>query len=384
MKIGLFGFDFESSNKGCLALTYTFLDMLRNLTTNEIEIINFSYNQGLGKIPEIYKGFKFENYHIHLKSISSYINMKKKMEECDLFFDETFGDGFSDIYGKKWNVVTDTIKQTVLKTKTPLILMPQTYGPFSSKGLEKWAMKIIKGATLKYTRDDMSSKYVEEKSGVKVEVVSDMAFKLPYDKSNYKINNDKTNVGLNISSLLWDSEWAKENHFGLKFDYKEYHYTIIDWLIENNYNVHIIPHVINLKEPNHRENDYRVCLELKEKYGDKIYIAPPFETPVEAKSYIANMDVFIGSRMHATIAAISSGVATIPFSYSRKFEGLYGNINYPYVVSAREEDLITTIKNTKEWITNNNELKKAGKISVDKAIEKLNRLETDITKLLNK
>ena len=33
--------------------------------------------------------------------------------------------------------------------------------------------------------------------------------------------------------------------------------------------------------------------------------------------------------MHATIGAISSGVATIPFSYSRKFEGLFGNLEYP-------------------------------------------------------
>jgi hypothetical protein len=31
----------------------------------------------------------------------------------------------------------------------------------------------------------------------------------------------------------------------------------------------------------------------EEKYGDKIEIAPPFNTPIEAKSYIANMDVLL-------------------------------------------------------------------------------------------
>ena len=92
-----------------------------------------------------------------------------------------------------------------------------------------------------------------------------------------------------------------------------------------------------------------VC-KLKKKYGDKIEIAPPFNTPIEAKSYIANMDVFIGSRMHATIGSISSGVATIPFSYSRKFEGLFGNLEYPYVISARKFSLEEALEKSKSWI----------------------------------
>lgn len=88
--------------------------------------------------------------------------------------------------------------------------------------------------------------------------------------------------------LLWDSQWAKENHFGLTVDYKQYHIKILEWLIEQSkYKIHIIPHVIDLEQPNARENDYRVCLQLKKKYGDKIEIAPPFNTPIEAKSYIA-------------------------------------------------------------------------------------------------
>ena len=55
---------------------------------------------------------------------------------------------------------------------------------------------------------------------------------------------------------------------------------------------------------------------------------------MEIKGYISEMDIFIGARMHATIGAFSSGIATIPVSYSRKFEGLYDNLNYRYVISA--------------------------------------------------
>ena len=41
--------------------------------------------------------------------------------------------------------------------------------------------------------------------------------------------------------------------------------------------------------------------------------------------------------MHATIASFSSGVVTIPISYSRKFEGLFNSLNYEYVINGREE-----------------------------------------------
>ena len=36
--------------------------------------------------------------------------------------------------------------------------------------------------------------------------------------------------------------------------------------------------------------------------------------------------------MHATIAAVSSGVPTIPLAYSRKFMGVFEAIEYPYTV----------------------------------------------------
>lgn len=43
MKIGIAGFDFESSNKGCEALTYSFVNMLLECFGNDLKIINYSY-----------------------------------------------------------------------------------------------------------------------------------------------------------------------------------------------------------------------------------------------------------------------------------------------------------------------------------------------------
>ena len=378
MIIGLFGFDFISSNKGCEALTYTFLSMMERICgEKKLYVYNFTYNKTLGMIPEQFPEIEFKQCSINLKNPKYWKKAFGLLKTCDMFFDATFGDGFSDIYGQKWNIKTDLIKQMVIWSGTSLVLVPQTYGPYSNPILKKWAMRLIRKADLVYSRDDLSAKIVREQSGVEIKVGS--------DRTKYKIGNEKINIGINISSLLWDSQWAKENHFGLTVDYEQYHVKILEWLMEQSkYKIHIIPHVIDFEQPDARENDYRVCLQLKKKYGDRIEIAPPFNTPIEAKSYIANMNIFIGSRMHATIGAISSGVATIPFSYSRKFEGLFGNLDYPYVISARKFSLEEALEKSKLWIQNYEKLKVCGQKSVEESYTRLELLENDIRCLLEK
>ena len=65
--------------------------------------------------------------------------------------------------------------------------------------------------------------------------------------------------------------------------------------------------------------------------------APRFQSPSEAKSYIAGLDFFMGARMHACIAAFSSGVPVVPMAYSRKFAGLFGTLGYDYTVDCTSE-----------------------------------------------
>ena len=79
---------------------------------------------------------------------------------------------------------------------------------------------------------------------------------------------------------------------------------------------------------------------------------------MEAKSYISKMDLFIGARMHATIAALSAGIPVIPFSYSRKFEGLFNSLDYPYVVEGTKWSTEDAIVTTKKWISDMSDIKK--------------------------
>jgi polysaccharide pyruvyl transferase WcaK-like protein len=51
--------------------------------------------------------------------------------------------------------------------------------------------------------------------------------------------------------------------------------------------------------------------------------------------------------MHATIAAVSSGVPTIPLAYSRKFQGVFEPLGYKSTLDLRcmsENDIVDQIK----------------------------------------
>ena len=385
MKIGLFGFDFVSPNKGCEALTYTVLSMLERLNPKEkYEIVNFTYNDDMGEIPTFFPKMRFKRFKICLKDPRFTFKALQEMKECKFFMDATFGDGFSDIYGVKWNIKTDLIKQLVIMSGTTLVLVPQTYGPYSHKIMGKWAMKIIRNAGIVYARDDASAQYVKELSRNEIKVASDLAFNLPYDQFAYvRKNRSKIAVGVNISSLLWDGDWASQNRFGLTVNYQEFCKRIIEYLLERNnqYEIHLIPHVVNEKKPESRANDYRACEEVHQSYQETI-LAPMFKNPIEAKSYISNMDVFTGARMHATIGALSSGVATIPFSYSRKFEGLFGSLDYHYVISATHITTNEAVDSFIMWLNDYETLKKKGMEASHMAIERLDQFEDAIRSIL--
>lgn len=87
--------------------------------------------------------------------------------------------------------------------------------------------------------------------------------------------------------------------------------------------------------------------------------------------------------MHSTIAAFSSNVITIPISYSRKFEGLFGSLNYPYVVNAKENDTASAFKLVMDYIDKKGELKEKQSESLSIIDEKNKNFKESILELLN-
>lgn len=378
MKIALLGFDVDGSNMGCQALVYSFLSLMDETYESNIEYYVFAYGDcNLDHIRKRFSRHKFFLVTTSLKKPNSQVKLYNIFNSCDYIFDITYGDGFSDIYGKGWNARTNLNKELAAISSSTFILLPQTYGPYNSYSLKKWAYHIIKKADYVFSRDDDSAVEVNKKIGSnKVKAYTDLAFLLPYRKLDF---GKKKNIGFNVSSTLWDNVHSAS--IKLKANYQEYCIKTVKKLLEQNYIVHLVPHVIDKNNPNAAENDCRACDNLAKICKDVI-VAPAFNDPIEAKSYISGMDAFIGPRMHATIAAFSSSVLTIPVAYSKKFEGLYGSLEYNYLVDLRYLSTEDAVIKTLNLLSCEDELKEAQNWSLKIMSEKIGEFRISIENII--
>lgn len=138
MKIALLGFDVDGSNMGCQALVYSFLSLMDETYESNIEYYVFAYGDcNLDHIRKRFSRHKFFLVTTSLKKPNSQVKLYNIFNSCDYIFDITYGDGFSDIYGKGWNARTDLNKELAAISSSTFILLPQTYGPYNSYSLKK-------------------------------------------------------------------------------------------------------------------------------------------------------------------------------------------------------------------------------------------------------
>lgn len=365
MNIGLLGVAINNRNMGCVALTVSILNLLESISIDADKDIHFVV---FDEFPDIAKTkYLFDQLHIKegrytLAKEGRYGSIKRifwhaadnlkqihALKKCNIVIDLTQGDSFTDIYGQRRFLNYTRMKKLVLNLGIPLVLGPQTYGPFNNEANRVFAQKVIKRADLVITRDEKSFYYLKNELNINnVELTTDLAFALPFKKETGE--SKKIRLGVNISGLLVkDKVEFTKTEFSLTTDYDKCMIEIITWALEQEqYEVHIIPHVVE---------DYEASKKLLSTFLNDVVIHDVFANPIDVKNYIANMDIFVGARMHATIAAFSSGVATIPVAYSRKFTGLFNTLNYPYVVDMQELETNRAIEMIKDYILQKDELK---------------------------
>lgn len=277
------------------------------------------------------------------------------IKRSDIVFDIGGGDSFTDIYGpKRFGTIWITKWRAVMAGK-PLILSPQTVGPFETTWARTLARRIMNRARLVVTRDAPSTAFLKE-LGVKAEMMeaTDVAMGLPYDLPAPRVGG-KIRVGLNVSGLMFSGGYTQDNQFGLKDDYPTLIRRIIAFFqAQDDVEVHLVGHVQSREQP--IEDDHRVGEALAQEFPGTI-VSPFFKSPSEAKSYIADMDFFMGARMHATIAAFSSNVPVIPMAYSRKFAGVFNTLGYAHVADCKADSADEIVARIEEGFANRDALK---------------------------
>jgi colanic acid/amylovoran biosynthesis protein len=254
---------------------------------------------------------------------------------CDIMLDICGGDSFTDIYpDKRFAYVASTKIITILAGK-PLVLSPQTIGPFSRQPHSAIAGWICRHARAVFARDGLSIAALATLApGVAARQVVDVAFALPFTPAAK--TPGRLQIGLNVSGLLMNGGYAGGNEYGLGYDYPALTNRLIEALLaRGDCDVHLVPHVLAPHLP--ADDDGAAADRLKAAWP-ALHRHPDFTSASDAKSFISGLDFLVGARMHATIAAFSSGVPVVPVSYSRKFEGLFGALGYDWLVAPRGMD----------------------------------------------
>lgn len=333
--IGLLWHSISSDNLGVGALTESQIAICQAAAVRagvDIEFLIFGTTGGSYYAPagvSIRMGSRISIKQI-LRGNSPFL---KELDQCDLVLDIGEGDSFADIYGIKRYIFLIVSKIAVLAKRKPLILSPQTIGPFDHWITRKFAAAVMRRCKRVYARDGLSYAYLTDLSVTdNTAEAIDVAFRLPYVRPKRKLNG-QVRIGVNVSGLLFSGGYTGDNQFGLTLDYQALVRELLcEWIKDSKHEIWLIPHVVPDGFP---VEDDRVAIDglLKEFPGTRC--APTFKSPSEAKSFISDMDFMTGARMHACIAAFSAGVPVVPLSYSRKFNGLFSSLNYQWVADGR-------------------------------------------------
>ena len=336
LEIALIFHSAKSDNLGVGALTVSEIDILRRLAQEIGTPLHITLIDWKGGRKPYVAGPDITVRDIRSRDLLNPRAFFALVRRADIVIDIGAGDSFADIYGPERLRRMFAMKFLTHLALRPLVVAPQTVGPFTRASSRLLARATLRASAVVASRDRMSTEAARALGAGQVIEASDVALRLPYDAPAPRAPGGPVRVGLNVSGLLMNGGYSRKNMFGLTLDYPALMRDLVTAFAAHpdGCEVHLVPHVIT--RPGDVEDDMTASQTLAAMVPGVI-IAPAFGSPSEAKSYIAGLDFFAGARMHACIAAFSSGVPVVPMAYSRKFEGLFGTLGYTRTVDCTAE-----------------------------------------------
>jgi polysaccharide pyruvyl transferase WcaK-like protein len=162
--------------------------------------------------------------------------------------------------------------------------------------------------------------------------------RLSFEPAGVEIDNASPLVGLNISGLLYTGGYSGGNMFGLRSDYRETVGRVLTRLLtDTSATILLIPHTFGAEQED--EASFAVLESIRSACPTRTGRLTSTLTAREVKWLIGRTHFFIGSRMHACIAAMSQHVPTVGLGYSDKFLGVFESAGIgDAVVDLRQHD----------------------------------------------
>ncbi len=292
----------------------------------------------------------------------------KAAAEADFAAEIRGGDSFSDIYGLRRFIEGTIPLLTVMWVRGKATQLPQTYGPFKSGVARRLARYVLKRSSTILSRDRESIKLIEQLTNGHrtAQFCPDVAFVLesicpaaPPIEPPLPSEKPACLIGLNVNGLVYNGGYTRANMFGLKLDYRAYVNDLLRALLaDKNNRVLLVPHTF---APDHSpESDPAASRELMNslppELKSRVHIVSQPLNQNEIKGVIGLTDFFIGTRMHACIAAVSQCIPTVAVAYSKKFAGVFDSVGIgEYVVDARTATNDEALRRTLEIFKQRNQ-----------------------------
>jgi colanic acid/amylovoran biosynthesis protein WcaK/AmsJ len=348
----------DTSNMGVSALCYSAsAAILQRLQSAQLTVLDFG--RGLRR-----DAYQFDDQRISFERVGARFSKRLYQSEsmwrisasarfgglgnvaaqhilrADAILDISGGDSFADLYGSRRLRSVAWLKQLAISLGRPLVLLPQTFGPFRGTDSQVLASRIVQGAAMCWARDKRSFSILQQLLGDQFNPMRhrrgvDVAFLLPTSPPNAalqslvdewpNIGENTPLVGFNVSGLIYNDPGAPQQ-YSIVADYREVVIQFIRRLLRDTQaNILMVPHVLAPK--GHFESDLEASEDvfeaLKEEAKGRLKIVPNRFDQSELKWIIAQCEWYCGTRMHSTIAGLSSGVPTAAIAYSDKTLGVF-------------------------------------------------------------
>jgi len=253
--------------------------------------------------------------------VTGRLGMQRWLSGFDLVIDTRSGDSFSDIYGLHRLAVMCAVAELASQAGVPVVLGPQTIGPFSTRRGRMLARRSLRRASLVMARDADSAEQARTLGRPADLLTTDVVFALPQAPAART-----RDIVLGISGLLWNPNPHVDH-----LRYRDVMTRLHAELVGSGRRVSLLAHVLDSPAT---DNDVPTVHEFASLTGsaDELIIPAGLD---EVRTAVASAEVVIASRMHACLNALSVGTPAIPLAYSRKFDPLLSGLGWNHTVDLR-------------------------------------------------
>jgi colanic acid/amylovoran biosynthesis protein len=216
---------------------------------------------------------------------------------------------------------------TAIKTGKPVILLGQSIGPFKSEEKRLAVAERLRKFSYVAVRDNLSYTNALEMGCDPNKLIEgrDMAFLLEPPLTERPRANGKVTVGISVRK--WTFPYANEDQRGMLFKQYVLSFTVlVERLInEVDVNVVFVSTCQGDKSYSYQDNEIakEILAQLSKKARHRCQLIEEFQTPESFLENLKYIDLFIGTRMHACILSLLSGIPTVNVCYEFKSRELF-------------------------------------------------------------